>query len=315
MGAFQYVTQGIINAFNAAGHQASRWDGSQQQWDLFKPDLYLGCSGHRQNIPTNRGHTKIGIHVNPYSDNKIGSVDGGPTIDESQSAIDWTVNQKPDFVFGYVSNTYIPTYFGHWTSRHGIKVLEMMCAADTTIYKPHAHSKQFECDIAWVGGYWGYKAKMLDIYLKPLFDKYKTKLFGWGGWANNQTISDKDVPILFSSAKVCPSVSEPHSRDFPIDIPERVFKVPASGGFTIHTPSPAISDLFGSSIPMATNEKEWFDLIEYYIKNDDIRVRASTKQRRVILARHTYFDRCINVLNSIGYEQEAQKMQSFKLLS
>ena len=38
---------------------------------------------------------------------------------------------------------------------------------------------------------------------------------------------------LFSSATVCPNVSEAHSQDFGYDIIERPFKVLSSGGFCI----------------------------------------------------------------------------------
>lgn len=305
MGAFSFITQGLINAFNLAGHTAKRWDGITP-WET--PDLYLGCSGHKQKIPSKRerGNTKVGIHVNPYSDQPIGSVDNGPILDEPKGDIEWTLQQEPDFVYCYCSNTFTKQYYGNWTKKHGIPIVGMPPAADTTIFKPVAPKPEYACDIGWVGGYWGYKAKMLDIYMKPLMARYKCKIYGWGGWEHNKTIEESGMPALFSTATICPSISEPHSRVYPIDIPERVFKVPAGGGFTIHTPSPAIEDLFEDVVPIAKDPEHWLELIQYYLNNKAERERLANRQRRMILARHTYFDRCSDMLNAVGYTKEAE---------
>jgi hypothetical protein len=313
MGAFQYITQGIMNALEFAGHVVQRWDGNVATWKEFEPDLYLGCSGHKQPIPGReiRKSTLVGIHVNPYSKTKVGIVDGGPNLDETPGDIEWTLAQKPNFVFCYCTDSFIPEYYGNWL-KHVPKIIQMPGAADTTIFKPTRSMKQYLCDIGWVGGYWGYKAKMLDIYIKPLIHKYKCNIYGWGGWEKNQKLDDIEVPHLFASAKICPSVSEPHSRIYPIDLPERVFKIPAAGGFTIHSPSPAVPDLFGDVVPMAKDEHEWIEMINYYLANDDLRVREAARQRRVIISRHTYFDRCANMLRTMGFENEADHLIQMK---
>ena len=93
-GAFGYITDAWANAFRDKGHMVQRWDGQEASWRAFAPELYIGCSGHRQPIPANR-NTKVAIHVNPYGPVDLGS------INESKESIDWTVAQKPDAVFGY----------------------------------------------------------------------------------------------------------------------------------------------------------------------------------------------------------------------
>src|SRR5215831_12305434 len=64
-GAFGYISDGWINALRDRGHRVERWDGLENSWHSFAPDLYLGCSGHRQPIPP-RHNCKIAIHVNAY---------------------------------------------------------------------------------------------------------------------------------------------------------------------------------------------------------------------------------------------------------
>jgi hypothetical protein len=298
-GAFKYILTGINSAFKAAGNEVSVQKGRDVLGEF---DLYIGCSGWRQNIPQkNKRKGLVGIHVNPYGKKKVGSVDRGPVIDESQEAIKWTLAQKPDFVFGYIGETFIPDYFGYWTSKHGIPVVPMPTAADIMVYRPKPPQDKFKCEIGWVGGKWGYKAIMLDKYMTPLSRKKKCLIYGWANsWGNKMAITDADVPFLFSSAKICPSVSEPHSVPHPVDVPERVFKVCASGGFTIHTPSPAIPDMFGDAMPMARDPKHWFELIDHYLKNDAERQAMAKKQRAVTLAKHTYFDRCQGIAKVIG---------------
>ena len=48
----------------------------------------------------------------------------------------------------------------------------MTSAADITIYTKTSVDRDYVCDIGWVGGYWGYKAKNLDKYLMPVVKKY-----------------------------------------------------------------------------------------------------------------------------------------------
>lgn len=287
-GAFTYILTGINSALKLAGNQVTRVTTKDVPPSF---DLYLGCSGWRQRIPEKRTGA-VGIHVNPYGPKKVGSVDGGPIIDESTEAIKWVIAQKPDFVYCYCTETFIPDYYGYWTSKHGIPVVPMPTAADITIYKPHPPEARFECEIGWVGGRWPYKAIMMDRYLVPLFVR-KCLIFGWANtWGNNRSITDADVPTLFSSAKICPSVSESHTVHHPIDVPERVHKVMASGGFTIHTPSPAIPDMFGDVVPMAKDVQHWLDLVTYFLIHEDERKQLAQKQRKLSLEKHTYFDRC-----------------------
>jgi spore maturation protein CgeB len=312
-GAYHYILNGINSALSLSGNDVSRVTVKTKEVPA-DFDLYLGCSGWRQKIPTKthrRG--KIGIHVNPYGQKKVGNTDGGPTIDESKEAIQWTLNQQPDFVYCYCSETYIPEYFGFWTTKHGIPVVQMPTAADITIYKPKPPEDRFKCEIGWVGGKWPYKARMLEKYLVPLIKTKKSLIYGWGNtWGNNKAISDNEVPILFSTAKICPSVSEGHTSIHPVDVPERVFKVPAGGGFTIHTPSPAINDLFGDAVPMAKNPAHWMELIEFYLKNDKARIEQAKKERECILEKHTYFDRCLGIAKILGDSSLADNLKAAK---
>ncbi len=312
-GAFKYILTGIGNAFRKAGLNFSHVQGKQVSPDF---DLYLGCSGWPQAIPPkNTRKGLVGIHVNPYGRRHVGSVEKGPVIDEPASVVEWTIKQQPDFVFCYCSQAFIDDYYGFYTSKHGIPVVPMPTAADITIYYPRPVESRFKCDIGWVGGYWPYKAIMLDRYLKPLFG-HNCQIYGWGNtWRNSRVIDDNDVPALFSTAKICPSVSESHSVPHPVDVPERLFKVPASGGFTIHTPSPAIPDFFGDVVPMAKDVHHWKDLVGYYLSHDNERIALAKKQYEAVTAKHTYFDRCMGIARLLATKSSAWSGVEEMLLS
>ena len=297
-GAFLHILTGVHNALRAAGHSTEMVESKTVPTEF---DLYLGCSGSRQDIPPKgirRG--RVGIHVNPYGEAKVGSSEGGPVIDESDEGIKWVLAQEPDFVYCYCTDTFKDRYYGYWRSKHGIPVVGFPAAADIVVYRPRPPQERFKCQVGWVGGRWPYKDVMLNRFLKPLFNK-ACLIYGLGNvWGNGLTIADIDVPSLFSSAKICPSVSESHAVHHPIDIPERVYKVPAAGGFTIHTPSPAIPDMFGDVIPMATDVQHWLDLVNYYLANEDKRRQLAKRQHEAVLDSHTYFDRCTAIARVLG---------------
>lgn len=310
-GAYSYILNGLINAFKQSGANVSRSVGKEVANNF---DLYIGCSGWRQRIPKKNSRSGlVGIHVNPFGTKKVGSVDGGPVIDEPKDAIQWVIDQQPDFLYCYCTDTFIPEYYNLWTSKYGIPVLPFPTAADITVYKPHKPDNKFMCDIGWVGGKWPYKAIMLDKYIGQLRNRYKCNIFGWADtWRTGKNIDDADVPKLFASAKICPSVSESHTAKFPIDVPERVFKIPPSGGFTIHTYSPAIGDLFGNSVPVASNFDQWIKIIEEYLYDDKKRSEKQLEQKNLILSKHTYFDRALVIANHIGNKDLIDNIKTSK---
>lgn len=309
-GAFHYITESIISCLRAAGIPTVRWNGNDQEIRDFKPTLYMGCSGHPQNFPKwarDQFGTKIGIHVNPYANKKMPKVHG-VDINEPQKAINWTLQQKPDFVYCYAGGPALKEWYHLYQDRHGIKIIPMENAGDPLLYQPVDHDSKWSYEIGFLGGRWGYKAHNLDKYIMPLLKKHKCGVFGWGGWPPpSRKITDSEGNRLFASSKVCPSVSEPHTTLYGIDIPERIFKVPLSGGFTISDPVKGIERITKDVIPLAKNPQQWFDIIEHYLKHDDERRELAKRQREHMLQNHTYFDRMANLFRSIGEDEAAQR--------
>lgn len=306
-GAFGFITESWMNALVDCNHIVERWDGNPASWNEFQPDLYIGCSGHKQPIPSNH-KSKIAIHVNPYGPI---SVKG---IDESQSNIDWVKSIKPDIVFGYGFDD-DKIFWQYWTTKLGIKWCPMPTAGDKTIFKITNDLTNRKNDLVYVGGRWGYKSTSIDSFLLPAINylntlKYKSHVYGWGDWPNGicrGIIQDDMVIKVFNDAKIGPCISEPHTQKHGFDLPERFFKVSLCGLLPVHDPVPTLRNLF-ADLPMAKNPNEYKDLCNHYLCFEKERIELSNKIRDKVLNNHTYHHRLSRLFLELGLNTESKEM-------
>lgn len=301
-GAFGYITDGWYNAFRDCGHDVRRWDGNHASWLAFGPDLYLGCSGHKQPIPSKR-NCKVAIHVNPYGPVDIEG------INESKENIRWVLAQKPDAVFGYgfESDRIIWSY---WTKKHDIAWVPMPTGADKTLFKDLQRERAN--DIVYLGGYWSYKGMTINQYLMPVLrdDRLSHELYGWGDWPSHLSKGilpeDGVVPFL-NSGKVAPCISERHTQRHGIDVPERAWKVALCGCLVVHDAVPSLSQQFKSAV-ISSSPQHFLDMCVHYAKNDSERVDLVNKQRDEVLQEHTYHHRLARLLSDLGFQSAANAM-------
>lgn len=302
-GAYGYVSEGWFNALRAGGHDVQRWDGQRETWDAFQPDLYIGCSGHRQGIPplAQRGKTAVAIHVNPF-----GPVDLGG-INEPADAIRWTVSQHPTVVFGYGHET-DRELWSHWTTRHQIPWVPMPTAGDSTIYKidNDLTGGERDIDVGYVGGYWPYKAQNLDRFIKPLIEKpgnLKMEMRGWGDWpkvpAYKGGIEDAEVPDFLNRVKVGPCVTEPHTVTWGFDLPERLWKVALCGAVVVHHAVKGLDRYMPSALVAGTPEQFHILCREWSVCSNEKRREVATAQRHEVLKSHTYFKRMATLFMAV----------------
>jgi hypothetical protein len=309
-GAFGYITDGMVNALRDGGHHVRRYQENDPKsiWKSFDPDIYIGCSGHRQYIPPkHERRCKIAIHVNPH-----GPINVKPNINERPDAINWVKNQQPDVVFGY----------GHdkdkkiWSSweQLGIPWTPMGTAGDATVFIPDwdNHSSR-ELDFAYIGGRWDYKAKSIDKYLFPLFWKSKLnyEVHGWGNWPNKVCegrATDEQVPIIYRRAKVAPCIGEPHTQDYGIDIPERVFKACLSGCVAVHDPAPGIKQIL-PNLRVVQNPDAYYEQVMAISKmSDEKRLTLAKAQYGDVIGAHTYHHRMARLFDDLDFLEEASDM-------
>tara|TARA_R110000765_G_scaffold142217_3_gene243371 strand:+ start:1364 stop:2482 length:1119 start_codon:yes stop_codon:yes gene_type:complete len=201
---------------------------------------------------------------------------------------------------------------GYWDD-NGVETIDMQPAADHFKHRPAAKIDMLESDISFIGGYWRYKAINIDKYIVPLcypIGKYNIKIFGYHEWPVPQflgPVQDRIVNNIFSSAKICPNVSEPHANEFGFEVNERVFKLSACKAFCLsdHIDS-LVQDIFTEGeMPTAKSAEEFHEKIDYYLDNPDLRENHAEKCYETVMREHTYCHRVANLLSRIGLDEEA----------
>lgn len=305
-GAFGYITDGWANALRDKGHKVQRYDGNENSWHDFAPDLYIGCSGHKQLIPPRR-NCKVAIHVNPYGPVNIQG------INESEQNIRWTLNQKPDAVFGY-GHEEDRLLWSNWTQKHGVPWVPMPTAGDRVIFKQVRPLSDRPLDVVYLGGRWAYKGLTIDAYLVPLLLKNEVtyKLHGWGDWqpglCSGMLAEDKANDFL-NMGKIGPCISEQHTHSHGIDIPERAFKVALCGTLVVHDAAVSIKRMIPSAL-VAHNPEQFQEYVRHYSRPDTQveRMELVAKQRNEVLSAHTYHHRLAGLFAALGLNDDAAKM-------
>lgn len=303
-GAFGYITDGWLNALRDKGHEVRRYDNKIETWNQFNPDLYIGCSGHKQNIPSDR-RAKVAIHVNPY----------GPTdiqgINENADNIKWVVDQAPDAVFGYGFES-DRIVWSFWTQKQGIPWVPIPTAADKVLFCDK--NKTRDIGVVYLGGRWAYKGLTIDAFLIPALrdPRINFELYGWGDWPGNfckGVLAEDKVVDFFNRGRVGPCISERHTQQFGIDIPERAWKLAACGVLVVHDPVPTMRSHFKSAV-IAQNADQFKKLLVKYSSDDyqEERLEIANEQKREVLDNHTYHHRMAGLFSSLGWEDEAAKM-------
>lgn len=203
----------------------------------------------------------------------------------------------------------------------GYKCHTISLAADRIILK-NEFDNQFQADISYVGTYLPAKRRFFKQYVFPLKNKYNLKLYGqdWTlkdrllGWTQKfgqyfnipylkiiqkPKLKLEDEPKIYSSSTVCINVHEDYQKQFGGDCNERTFKIPLCGGFEITDDVACIRRYFkdGEEIVIAADKNDWFEKINYYIKNPDKRLSIIEAGRKKVLAEHTYHNRVEQIID------------------
>jgi len=316
-GAFGFVTQGFINAFNSIGCTAKYWDGDLKEFEKFNPDLYIGASAFRHMPTANlRKNVKIAIHVNPFG-TKLSPINGN-NINENEDAKKWVKDQKPNCVFGYGYSDDKDTFWRDWTKIYGLPFVGLPTAGDTSQYYPDKKIVNYK--VAYLGGRWGYKNKNIEYYLMPAIEKLGSNIsiMGWGGWKGIKQYCgvlpyNDSGRVFLSSALVCPCICEPHTTVYGIDIPERFFKIALCGSLPI-LDSIAGFNRYCDKYLMADNPSQYYDLIKKYALDPNYineGINIAKEIRLEVLKKHTYHHRMRDLCKCLGFNDIVTKFNEF----
>lgn len=193
-------------------------------------------------------------------------------------------------------------------------------AADKTIMK-NEFDPRFKSEISYLGTYSLAKKERFKNLVFPLREKYDLKLYGqdWSGidrfLGKVQRIGQffnlpllrniqkpklklEDEAKIYSSAVISINLHEKHQIEFGGDCNERTFKIPLCGGFEITDDVSCIRKYFkdGVEIVIAKDKKDWFEKMDYYIKNPEKRTAIIDAGRDNVIKNHTYHNRANRII-------------------
>jgi hypothetical protein len=327
--AHYYINMGMARALTYTGHEVVMWDihkkPTYDAFDEFRPDLLIYQSYNITDAIINcieeRPNLKVIMKAGDW-----GSY--ADTLDRAAYPILYASEKerrdvqelyiktgRPNFLYIHYHPNWQEQTHGYWV-KAGHKVVNLMNAADVFTYCNGKALPEFKSDIAFVGGYWGYKSKNLDKFLLPLCDKkLNIKIFGNQPWPVSQYcgfIDEVLVRDIFSSAKICPNISEPHSTDLGFDVIERPFKLLSAKAFVISDDVEGLRLLYPNEIAYANTPEQFFAAIDYYLGADQERKEMSLEGYYKTIKEHTYFERCSQMFEELELPAEAENIKKAK---
>lgn len=218
------------------------------------------------------------------------------------------VEQNDERMEGFLENT-------------GFSFNTIPLAADKTLMNSK-YDKKFSADISFIGTYLPEKRHFFNEFVFPLRKKYDLKLYGqdWTapdrilGWMQRfgqyynmpflkslvkPKLKIEDEATIYKSSAICINVHEDFQKKFGGDCNERTFKIPLYGGFEITDDVACIRKYFkeNEEIIVAKDKKDWFDKIDYYIKNPEKKISIMEAGKKRVLQDHTYHNRAQQIIN------------------
>ncbi|MBX3012075.1 MAG: glycosyltransferase [Caldilineaceae bacterium] len=208
------------------------------------------------------------------------------------------LSSEPAFVFT-ISPQCSFEYYDLW-ARAGVHLISLPLACDTAIYRSDTTTwPEFSSvEMAFVGGYWPYKAQQFDRYLKPYQDRLT--VFGYSAWpyaGYGGRLPEAKEPSLYRQAHLSPTINEPHVERMGIDLNERVFKVLGSGGMTITDAIIAYREWFDEDeLLVPAGLDEYHAMVQQVLHDEDFNYQYRQRGQQAVLTKHTYTERARAIL-------------------
>lgn len=197
----------------------------------------------------------------------------------------------------------------------GYKYHTVPLAADKIVLR-EMFDEAWKADISFVGTNLPQKKRFFGEFVFPLARHYNLRIYGqdWTsrdkvlGWIQKggqyfnlpflKTIRKpkltlEDEARIYSSSTISINIHEDYQRRDGAHCNERTFKIPVCGGFEITDDVACIREYFkeGEEMIVARNKADWFEKIEYFVRNPEKRLPVIEAGRKKVLASHTYHNR------------------------
>lgn len=319
--AHYYIRMGYARALVASGHEVVVWELTQKSafdmFDEFEPDLFWGQTYNLNasiiKCIEERPHMRVILRAPDWSDFANTVAAKYPILTASKDLVLLEELRqktgKPDFLHCHYTQKSLEKTHENYLKR-GYKIHSMLNGADIFGFYKGSYKEEYDSDIAFVGGRWGYKAQNLDPYLVYLCRdfSYNVKIFGNQPWGIPQYCGfaqDHEIKDIFASAKICPNISEPHSNEYGYDIVERPFKLLSNGCFVISDYVQDLVDMIPDGIVYAKDANHFHELVKQYVNDEDGRRKVAAVGHECVMNNHTYFHRAANMFRGLNMENNA----------
>lgn len=320
--AIRFIYEGYKCAFTELKHEFKPYtseDNLKETLDTYKPDILI-TSLNRYNLKyldlnLLKKYREKGLVVFTQvpSWKKQNNQFGGGNLKEDKKLVDLVKKGYAGDIFFHWLEQDDPSMNG-FTKVTGYPFYTVLLAADTKRFF-YEYDPKYKCDISFVGSFLPDKREIFKEYLLPLKNKYNVKIYGsdWtttdrflgivqkaGQYFNINPLKHvrqlklplSDERKVYSSSLVSLNLHERHQRVYGSDFNERTLKIIASGGFEICDNVKVLRKYFSEKeLVIAENKRDWFEKIDYYIKNPDKRIPIIKASMKKVLKEHTYYNR------------------------
>lgn len=190
----------------------------------------------------------------------------------------------------------------------GRKVHLLKIASNAERFLNIKSNLELDCDYCFTGSYWNDPREIIDILNPQKYSQYKFNIYG-ANWDkieklapfNRGFVSYKTMPEIYASTKIVVDdanrVTKPYGS-----VNSRVFDALASGVLVLTNGILGSEYTFNKELPTYSSEKELYELINYYINNEDERISLVNRLQKNVLENHTYDKRVDELLDIFGYE-------------
>lgn len=330
--AARFIYEGYKNAFTDLGHRfftLTSNDNLEEVIKRYRPDIFLYSINFytlkfldlEKLLQFRKRGLIVFCQVRAWNNigprNKPNSISGPLKFDSYQVSLiksglagdvfwNWFENDSPAME-GFSKTT-------------GRQFNSILLAADKIRFF-YDFDENYKYDICYVGSYLNSKKQFIDKHINPLRRHRNVKIYGsdWTFFNRGLGIIQKvgqffnidffknvrTLPLsmdeerkLYSSSTISLNVHEDYVRQNNLEINERTFKVMASGGFEISDNVGILRKYFSKDeLIIGKNTKDWFEKVEYYLKNPEKRIPIINRGMKKVLKYHTYHNRVKQILN------------------
>ena len=124
-------------------------------------------------------------------------------------------------------------------------------------------------------------AKKSGVELEVFGDNWENSLFGeYAGWWKARQIPNDQLKYFYSSADIVLNDTRPDMIEAGF-ISNRIFDATACKAFVISDYMPEIEEIYGDSVPMYRNAREFKQLIEYYLAHPEERRKKAEQAYQI----------------------------------